>query len=101
MREHIEHLIAAAEGFTESCDPPCAERVADIKRHVVAMRESLLDLDELKPYVDLAREKYELPSDNDIEIDVAPLIVPSGDGGQTGFWVNGWFFVRRKEVKNA
>lgn len=101
MREHIEHLIKAAEGFIESCDPPSKENVAEIKLHIAAMRESLLDLDELKPYVDLAREKYELRSNSDMEIDEAPLIVPSGDGGQTGFWVNGWFFVRRKEVENA
>lgn len=98
MREHIEHLIKAAEGFIESCDPPCAERVADIKRHVAVMRVALEDLDALKPFVDLARENYVAGSSDNVEIDDAPLIMPSGDGGRTGYWVNGWLFVYRKDA---
>jgi len=44
--------------------------------------------------IELAREKYALGSDNDIEIDDSPAT----STGESGIWVAAWVFVPNDEI---
>ena len=100
MRENIERVIAAAVAYIATCDPPTPARIAEINASIELLQAALPPLHDehnLNEYVDTARAMY-VDSD-DVEIDVAPLVMPAGD--ESGYWINGWMFVRHSDVVEA
>ena len=100
MRENIERVIKAAADYIATCDPPTPARIAEINASIELLQAALPPLHNehnLNEYVDTARAMY-VDSD-DVEIDVAPLVMPAGD--ESGYWINGWMFVRHSDVVEA